>query len=64
MPKNVEVQLDNDHWRRKGYRQRVTREQLRELLLQEKDHAIIHGRILPMKTRHLGVGVYEIWFEE
>ncbi len=55
--------LDNGHWRVKGYKQRVTREQLKELLLNEEDRCIIAGDIRPMRRKHLGVGVYEIWFE-
>ena len=55
--------LSNNHWCMKGYKQRITRKQLQEILLSEEDKIIRGGDLCYMKKKALGVGVYEIWFE-
>ncbi len=54
---------NEQHWTTFTYRQRITREQLRTLLLEERDTLIRFGRFCTMKKKYLGAGVYEIWFE-
>jgi len=53
-----------NHWSmRLGlFRERVTRAQLRDLLLNQCD-PIVRGEVCRWKQRHLGVGVYELWVE-
>lgn len=41
------------------FRERVTRSQLRSMLLNDKP--ITHGEVREWKFKHLGVGVYEVW---
>ncbi len=41
----------------------ITGKELRELLLNTEGYAIIQGRIMKIKSKHLGVGVYRITVE-
>ena len=53
------------HWRytKPGtYRERLTRRQLRDVLLYSPD-PIIRGRLWRWASKHLGAGVYELWVE-
>lgn len=43
------------------FKERVTRSQLRSLLL--GDPPITKGHVREWKFKHLGVGVYEVWVE-
>lgn len=50
----------NNHWSFPGeYKERITRAQLRYLLL-ELPNPIINGYVRLWKHKHLGVGVYEL----
>ncbi len=55
--------LNNNHWNIASYKQRVTREELRTILLESQDTIIRFGNLCEMKKKHLGAGIYEIWFE-
>ena len=56
--------LSENHWKVPFfYKQRVTRQELRQILLNNQDSAIIQGRVMTLKKKHLGAGVYEVWFE-
>lgn len=56
--------LDPRHWLYAGsFKQRVTVKTLQQILLQHKDVIKINGRTLYMQYRHLGVDVYEVWFD-
>lgn len=54
-----------NHWamRRGLFRERVTKAQLRDLLLNQCDPTV-RGTLCKWKHKHLGVGVYELWVEE
>lgn len=53
--------LDDGHWTSINYRQRITRAQWREMLLNYDDNIIYHGRVYRFKAKNLGAGVYEIY---
>ncbi len=38
----------------------ITRKELKELLLSTDGQAIIQGRLMQIKSKHLGAGVYKI----
>ena len=65
MKQTEPFRVSSNHWRmRLGlFRERITRAQLRSLLLDQPD-PIVHGRLCCWKTKHLGVGVYELWAAE
>ncbi len=41
----------------------ITGKELRELLLATDGYAIIQGRMMRIKSKHLGVGVYKVTVE-
>lgn len=45
------------------FKERVTKEQARHVLLNDAS-PIIAGRMYEWKTKHVGVGVYELWVGE
>jgi len=51
-------------WKDDSYRQRITREEWKEALLQERDRIIVRGNIRQLKAKNLGCGVYEISMEK
>lgn len=53
----------DNHWTVNGYRERVTKEELQEVLMERPD-PIYHGKIHEWKSQKVGPGVYEIWMEE
>jgi hypothetical protein len=55
--------LSGNHWAYKNYKQRITRGELKKILLNNEDTAIIRGRFCCLKRKSLGAGVYEVWFE-
>jgi len=55
--------LSDNHWTYKDYKQRITRGELKKILLNNEDTAIIRGRFCRLKRKSLGAGVYEVWFE-
>lgn len=52
-----------NHWAVNGYRERVTKDELQELLL-NKPNPIKHGRMREWKHEKVGPQVYEIWISE
>lgn len=56
------VPLSDEHWSSYTYRQRVTRSDLRKLILAHRT-IIRRATVCQLKHRHIGVGVYEIWFD-
>ncbi len=58
-------QPSQNHWTFKVglFKEHVTREQLRIVLLNHAD-PIIKGRACEWKTKHLGAGIYALWAEE
>jgi len=51
-----------NHWNVSGFRQNVTRKQLKEILLYHSD-IMKAGHLLYAKTKHLGAGIYQLWYE-
>ena len=51
--------LDEQHWKFKDYRQRITTKQWKELLLTDDDRVIFQGRVCPLSGKNLGSGVVE-----
>lgn len=60
----MEKILSDNHWKVASYRQRITRDELRKLLLESQDTIIRFGSVCDMQKKHLGAGVYEVWFEK
>lgn len=57
--------LSENHWRAPTYyKQRITREELRTILLKGQDITIIQGRLMTLQKKHLGAGIYEVWFDK
>jgi len=56
--------LDNLHWRRSDYKQRITAKHWRELLLNNDDHLIYNGHVTKLIGKNLGFGVVEVSKEE
>lgn len=54
----------DNHWRVPGFKERITRKQLQNLLLFHPENALRKGDLYEWKNRSLGVGVYEIWLEK
>ena len=54
--------LSPNHWTVPNFSQRVTKKDLRTLLLQD-DFYFIHGRRHALKHCSLGAGVHDIWME-
>ena len=55
----------SNHWRMAPglFKERVTRQQLRDVLLHSAD-PIIRGTLYKWSSRHIGAGVYELFAEE
>lgn len=49
-----------NHWTVKDFRERVTKEQLQDLLLNRPD-PFVAGQLKEWKNRKVGPGIYEIW---
>lgn len=47
-------------WRTKGYTQRMTSQEWKAILLEEKDTIIIGGELRQLVAKNLGSGVVEI----
>jgi len=52
---------DKRHWLDKNYRQRITNDEWRKLLLHGEDLLIFRGKIVQLKARSLGACVVEIY---
>jgi len=58
--KSKEDILDPQHWRFRNFKQRITGKDWRQLLLNDDDKIIFNGKVMQLKAKHLGCGVYEI----
>ena len=47
-----------------GAKSTVTRKQLKNILLYSDGWLIIRGQRVNIRSKHVGAGVYQIWFEE
>lgn len=56
----TEFNPDDQHWTIDGYTERVTRGELRYLLLERPD-PIVAGKIRTWEHEKVGPNVYEIW---
>lgn len=63
MNKSGHIEPNINHWNMVDFRQTVTRDELKYILL-HYDNIIRAGKLCDVKTKHLGVGVYQIWYEE
>ena len=52
--------LDEQHWVHEDYKQRITDKSWRELLLNDDDKVIFHGRVTQLNAKKLGYGVVEV----
>lgn len=53
-----------NHWTMPGvYRQQMTRKQLQEALMKHGDNIMCQGKLRYIRTKHLGAGIYNVWFE-
>jgi hypothetical protein len=52
--------LDDQHWRREDYFQRVDAREWRQLLLNSDDQIIMNGRLRKLHGKNLGFRVIEI----
>lgn len=53
----------DNHWTVRKFRERVTKEQLQDVLMNRPD-PILHGMVHEWKHRKVGPDVYEIWISE
>ena len=55
-------ELDNQHWIFRNHKQRCTRKEAQHILINHPT-IIFHGSLYQIKSKHIGVGVYEIFKE-
>jgi len=48
------------HWTHATFKQRITKAQWKQLLLDEKDIIVFQGKVVQLKAKDLGCGVLEI----
>ena len=48
------------HWTHTAFKQRITKAQWKQLLLDEKDIIVFRGKVVKLKAKDLGCGVLEI----
>lgn len=59
----AEASMPNiNHWNVVGFREHLTRKKLREILLYH-ENIMCRGHLLHAKTKHLGAGIYQLWYE-
>lgn len=51
-----------NHWTMASFRQNVTRKELQEILLYH-ENIMRAGHLCHAKTKHLGAGIYQLWYE-
>ena len=51
---------EGGHWVHPEFKQRITKQQWKQLLLDEKDTIVFRGRVVKLKAKNLGCGVLEI----
>ncbi len=55
--------LNTGHWQLEDFRQRMTREDWRQILLNGQDSIVVKGHIRYLVAKNLGAGVYEVYKE-
>lgn len=58
------MSLDDRHWQVEWYRQRMTVEEWKRLLLNGQDRIIFGGYMRLLKAKSLGYGIVEVYKEE
>ena len=53
--------LSNNHWTLPNFRQRMTKKQWRDILLNDQDKIIYKGLLCQLKAKDLGAGVVEVY---
>ena len=53
--------LSNNHWTMETYRQRMTVEEWKKVLLSGNDHIVCKGGLRQLKAENLGYGVVEVF---
>ena len=53
--------LSRNHWALKEYKERMTRKEWKEILLESGDTIFYHGDMIRMKAKSLGCGVVEVY---
>jgi hypothetical protein len=54
-------ELDQGHWEREDYTQRITSKQLQEMFLNKLEHLIFQGHMRWLGYKKVAPGVYEIF---
>ena len=49
-----------DHWKFENYVQRMTRKQWKEILLENNDTIIFHGKLRRLQAKNIGFGLVEV----
>lgn len=52
--------LSSNHWNLKDYKQRMTTQDWKKILLDEADQIIFRGNLVQLKAKSLGCGVVEV----
>lgn len=54
-----------NHWKMKPgvFKERVTKKQLQSVLLNQQPPIFVQGTACDWKSKHVGVGIYELWVE-
>jgi len=55
------MMLSNHHWTLPNFRQRMTKKQWRDILLNNQDKLIYRGGLCQLKADDLGAGVVEVY---
>lgn len=58
--RQMSIEFRDGFWRTKGYTQRMTSKEWKDILLEEKDTIIIAGELRQIVAKSLGSGVVEI----
>ncbi len=53
--------LSNDHWTLPDFKQRMTKKEWRNILLNHQDKIVYQGKVYRLKADDLGVGVVEVY---
>ena len=52
--------LSNNHWTLEDYKERITTEQWKQILLNNDDKIIVKGQARQIQAKNLGYGVVEV----
>jgi len=63
MTQTASTIVSDNHWNVRGFRQRVTRKELRTIRLTEATPWLRNGESCELKHKYVGAGIYEIWME-